>query len=779
MPPHHPIIPSGPAATILLREFLRVTIHLARKACAEIRAVQANRESSAASFVADLKDNNDPRSWLTEADVRAQRVLVGGLRRAFGKGLRIVAEEGDIGEEEDRGHTDEAEAEALAGVRKNPEICQIDVPSGLETLSLDQVVVYVDPLDGTREFVEKRLDAVQTLIGVSVRGRAVAGVVGLPFLVRAGGHADVDVRRQEATPAPGRPDAVPNKPQQTTIGETTSTSKQPLSVNSTESHVLYGVVGSADRIVGLDVVHSRFARTDHDLSDSQPLTLAISADLGAKSFAISKPRDLFLSLSAEAQMLVAGACGNKALQVALGVADAAVFNTSSSLWDVCAWEALLHCCGGKLTTAFGWPIFYHGSCGVGGSCANGELLSQADHYRNCDAGSAENSSVDAAPEAPELALTNRWGVFLSSARFREKLKSVSAMSIPPISDHDSFLMRMRGEKDLLKETMSQTGLDIQQTVLDQEGALSSVQRARNVLDFPFDVARTLDGQPFSTAFLENALGADAGSLRGWSLDPQSTFRFKQSVACRVRLHWKDGSPHEKSLFCKRSVLRELPHAVQKATSAPFKLRRDIQANVNEATFLQRFDFSDLAAPRPAAATTNSAGDDTAIGSRDDKSSSFRLVIRWPYLAEQRVFPATPAATPVDRAKILTVDTECDLDAGFLLLLPDFSPCPSNSPMKDKDGPWHQLGFFRSGLARRAPSPTPSGRNRGATTRQQRQRHDPDAPSSPGFGEVSRGVLADRRGRGLQGREARAIPTGSMGERRLLGAQEVAAGAFGR
>ena len=43
------------------------------------------------------------------------------------------------------------------------------------------MVVFIDPVDGTREFVEGRLNACQNLIGISYRGRAVAGVVGLPF----------------------------------------------------------------------------------------------------------------------------------------------------------------------------------------------------------------------------------------------------------------------------------------------------------------------------------------------------------------------------------------------------------------------------------------------------------------------------------------------------------------------------------------------------------------------------------------------------------------------
>ena len=40
---------------------------------------------------------------------------------------------------------------------------------------------FVDPLDGTREFVEGRLDAVQCLVGVAVGDTPVCGAVGLPF----------------------------------------------------------------------------------------------------------------------------------------------------------------------------------------------------------------------------------------------------------------------------------------------------------------------------------------------------------------------------------------------------------------------------------------------------------------------------------------------------------------------------------------------------------------------------------------------------------------------
>merc|ERR1711862_624883 len=40
---------------------------------------------------------------------------------------------------------------------------------------------YVDPLDGTREFVEGRLENVACLIGIAKNNRSIAGVIGLPF----------------------------------------------------------------------------------------------------------------------------------------------------------------------------------------------------------------------------------------------------------------------------------------------------------------------------------------------------------------------------------------------------------------------------------------------------------------------------------------------------------------------------------------------------------------------------------------------------------------------
>eukprot|EP00957_Ditylum_brightwellii_P138963 10591682-Ditylum_brightwellii.AAC.1 len=46
---------------------------------------------------------------------------------------------------------------------------------------MSDVTIFVDPLDGTREFVEGRLENCQVLVGIAIGGEAVAGAIGIPF----------------------------------------------------------------------------------------------------------------------------------------------------------------------------------------------------------------------------------------------------------------------------------------------------------------------------------------------------------------------------------------------------------------------------------------------------------------------------------------------------------------------------------------------------------------------------------------------------------------------
>ena len=159
-------LPAVAASTpISVRALLSTCCDACALGCAAIRDVQAQRSAGDALQVR-LKTKDDPRSALTEADAAAQRAIVGALLHEW-PGLRIVGEEDDA----------PLPLAAPDGLRRDLCVgCESDV-----TAELADITLYVDPLDGTREFVEERLQNCQTLVGVAVRGRAVAGAVGIPF----------------------------------------------------------------------------------------------------------------------------------------------------------------------------------------------------------------------------------------------------------------------------------------------------------------------------------------------------------------------------------------------------------------------------------------------------------------------------------------------------------------------------------------------------------------------------------------------------------------------
>jgi len=149
--------------TVALRELVSTCVDACGRGCARIRDVQQSGDLGA-----QLKIAGDARSALTAADVAAQAAIVGSLRRAW-PGLRVVGEEDDAA-------VGDGDAELATPLRTD--LCGA-LPD--ERADLDDVIVYVDPLDGTREFVEGRLDKVQSLVGVAVRGRPAGGAVGRSF----------------------------------------------------------------------------------------------------------------------------------------------------------------------------------------------------------------------------------------------------------------------------------------------------------------------------------------------------------------------------------------------------------------------------------------------------------------------------------------------------------------------------------------------------------------------------------------------------------------------
>lgn len=115
------------------------------------------------------KGEKDP---VTDADIQSQRLITGTLRRTWPQ-LSIIGEETVADTEtpltSDRVVVDDA-----------------IIPGALQELAMNDVVVWVDPLDGTMELLDNNLEAITVLVGIAYRGKPVAGVVHQPFFGSSG-----------------------------------------------------------------------------------------------------------------------------------------------------------------------------------------------------------------------------------------------------------------------------------------------------------------------------------------------------------------------------------------------------------------------------------------------------------------------------------------------------------------------------------------------------------------------------------------------------------------
>jgi 3'(2'), 5'-bisphosphate nucleotidase len=258
------------------------------RGCHEIRDVQEERDQGS-SFHVEFKDSSDPRSALTEADSRAQKAIVAALKQDWGPELRI------IGEEDPK--------DGFLSVATNKTALRINLCSSIfkedcDMQTLSDIIVFVDPLDGTREFVEGRLQNCQVLIGISVGGIASAGAIGIPFPT-------------------GNLDESPT--------------------------VVYGKVGLGHGIIGspLPNAHGRIPL-------SQPLLATGDTILPIMAEARRIVQEHFGGINC-----LYGGAGNKILAAALGLVDCTIQHKFGGPWDTCAPAAVLKSMGGEITDLLG------------------------------------------------------------------------------------------------------------------------------------------------------------------------------------------------------------------------------------------------------------------------------------------------------------------------------------------------------------------------------------------------------------------------------------------
>merc|ERR1712228_842650 len=104
----------------------------------------------------------------TIADKMAQKLIIGSLQKTFPL-LTICGEEGDL------------KCNKSDIVEDVDTKFDMELPEMYNDIDVKDLIVWVDPLDGTREFTEGIKSAVTTLIGIAWKGRPIAGIIGRPF----------------------------------------------------------------------------------------------------------------------------------------------------------------------------------------------------------------------------------------------------------------------------------------------------------------------------------------------------------------------------------------------------------------------------------------------------------------------------------------------------------------------------------------------------------------------------------------------------------------------
>uniref|UniRef100_A0A8C5M2M4 3'(2'),5'-bisphosphate nucleotidase 1 n=1 Tax=Leptobrachium leishanense TaxID=445787 RepID=A0A8C5M2M4_9ANUR len=226
----------------------------------------------------------------TAADRLVQKSICTSLARTFPQ-ITLIGEE-DL-------PTEEVE-EALIETAQYDEILKYTCPQQYSHIKEEELVVWVDPLDGTKEYTEGLLDHVTILIGIAYKGKAIAGVINQPYYNYQAGDKAV-------------------------LGRT-----------------IWGVLG-----VGA---------FGFELKEVPAGTHIVTT---TRSHSSKLVNDCIAAVNPGKVIRVGGA-GNKIIQLIEGQASAYVFaSPGCKKWDTCAPEAILHAVGGKLTDIHGNAFEYH------------------------------------------------------------------------------------------------------------------------------------------------------------------------------------------------------------------------------------------------------------------------------------------------------------------------------------------------------------------------------------------------------------------------------------
>lgn len=269
------------AAPLVVR-LLASSVSVASRAGKIVRDVMSKGELG---IVEKGKDD-----YQTEADRSAQTCIISSLASQYPK-INIIGEEGSPE------HEGEIPSDWLI-TEGDEEVLKLVCPGDLQGVKEEEVVVWVDPLDGTSEYTQGFLEHVTVLIGISVNETPVAGVIHQPYYKEGSG------------------------------------------VGKKLGRTIWGLQGAG--VGGFSLA-------------PPPSSLIITTTRSHSNPVVEQA----LQVMNASQVLRVGGAGYKVLQLLEGKASVYVFaSPGCKKWDTCAPEAVLAAAGGSLTDVLGHRYKY-------------------------------------------------------------------------------------------------------------------------------------------------------------------------------------------------------------------------------------------------------------------------------------------------------------------------------------------------------------------------------------------------------------------------------------
>jgi len=273
--------PRTRSQSVNLKDLLSVAISVAENGGKEVVAVREEADIGESSKGKTREGANDPK---TDGDMRSHVQMYYGLKKRF-PNVQIISEEHDEKEVDltKVHHASDKNAEVeelLNGIN-------IEVP-------VDDVAVWIDPLDATQEYTENLREYVTTMVCVAVKGTPMLGIIHKPF----------------------------------------------------DQSTAWGF--ASQKVVSKSLKDHSSSGQDTDLASAR-----IIVSRSHKGDVESVAKETF---GPGITVTPAGGAGFKTWEVVKGTQDAYIHTTLIKKWDICAGAAILNALGGKMTTLKGDTI---------------------------------------------------------------------------------------------------------------------------------------------------------------------------------------------------------------------------------------------------------------------------------------------------------------------------------------------------------------------------------------------------------------------------------------